>query len=104
VSDCNCKHPHERQPPRTWLLQLQTDGAGTSALVRLPPGRFWCVLGNEGGGHGYQVWMRWGGKDVQVDVVANGQHMATMLPCFPDAYVYLTNATPNLLYLMSVTE
>jgi hypothetical protein len=48
--------------------------------------------------------VRWGGKDVQVDVVPNGLHTSTMLPCFPDGFVYLSGATPNTLYLLAVTE
>lgn len=105
MSDCTCKHhDHERHAPRTWLLQLQTDGTGVSALTRLPPGRHWAMLGNENGGNGYQVWVKWGAKDVQVDVVANGLHTSTLLPCFPDGFVYLKGATPNTLYLLAVTE
>lgn len=102
---CNCNDPsHVRHAPKTWLLQLQTDGAGVSALARLPEGRHWAVLGNQNGGNPYQVWVRWGGKDVQVDVVPNGLHTSTMLPCFPDGFVYLSGATPNTLYLLAVTE
>lgn len=82
---------------------MQTDTTGTTALARLPEGRHWMVLGNEGGGHGYQLWARYGGKDVQMDVVANGQHTSTLLPCFPDAFVYLIG-TANTLYLLAVTE
>lgn len=103
---CSCKnHDIERHAPRTWLFQLQTDGAGTSALARLPTGgRLWAVLGNENGGNPYQVWIRYGGKSVQVDAVPNGLHMSTMLPCFPDGFVYLQGGTANTLYLLSVTE
>lgn len=108
MSDCNCNcndSSHVRHAPRTWLFQLQTDGAGTSALTRLPPGgRLWAVLGNENGGNPYQVWIRYGGKSVQVDNSVNGLHMTTMLPCFPDGFVYLQGGAANTLYLLSVTE
>ena len=103
---CSCNnHESTRPDPRTWLFQLQTDGAGTSARARLPPGgRLWAVLGNENGGNPYQVWVRYGGKSVLVDNVPNGLHMSTMLPCFPDGFVFLQGGSPNTLYLLSVTE
>jgi len=82
---------------------MQTDGQGMSALARLPPGRHWIVLGNEGGGNGYELWLQWSGKNVQMDVAPNGLHSGTLFPCFPDAFVYVTGAT-NTLYLIAVTE
>lgn len=83
---------------------MVADGTGTTAPLRLPAsGRWWSTLGSEGGIGGYQVWIIWGGRSVQVDAVANGLH-GTPLPCFPDAFVQLRNATPGSLYLLSVSE
>lgn len=97
---CTCGQSH---PPATHLFTMVADGTGTTAPLRLPAGRWWAVLGSEGGIGGYEVWLIWGGRSVRVDNVANGLH-GTALPCFPDAFIQLRAATPGSLYLLAVAE
>lgn len=96
---CTC----QQRPPVSYLYPVVADVTGATPPFRLPAGRWWCVLGAENGVGGYQVWLQWGDRKIRVDNVLNGLH-ATPMPCFPDAFVYLTNATPGLAYLIAVSE
>lgn len=87
------------------LLQLTTDSTGKSGQLRLPPGRWWVVLGSTlgMGGGAYEVWLQWGEQKAQIDNVANGGH-GTPLPCFPDAFIYVQNAVGVATYFIAVSD
>lgn len=87
--------------PCRHLLQLRTDGAGKSALTRLPTGRWWQVLGSTTGG-AYQVFVSFGTITAQIDNVASGFH-SNQLVTFPDAFVSVTGQ-PNSTFFVAVSE
>ena len=87
--------------PCRYLLQLRTDGAGKSALTRLPSGRWWQVLGSTTGG-AYQVFVSFGAITAQMDNVATGFHSDSFV-AFPDAFISVTGQ-PNSTFFVSVSE
>jgi hypothetical protein len=100
---CNCataEQGREVTAPSA-LLTLTADDTGSTPAFRLPAGRWWAVLGSGPVAAHYDVFVQWGDRSVFVQSVANGGR-SEPLPCFPDAFVVIKNASPNANLLLAV--